>query len=159
MTKSCYPNAIELIDVLFDFVITEAAKAYLRMDIGQVSMDLADKINIQTSIQLSNFRISIDTHGIRHILYKHGNSESEALRGQLSVQKRNLWLIPHIIDFSDIIQSAGKSSLGNDVILIEKTIKDYRYCTIWEVRAVKSVKKQTTKNSRIMLHTFYIRPI
>ncbi len=159
MIKSCYPNAIELIDVVFDFVITEAAKTYLRMDIGQISMDLANKVEAQTNIQLSNFRISIDTHGIRHILFKHGNTESEALRGQLSVHKRNLWLIPNIIDFADTIQNAGKSSLGNDVILIEKTIKDYRYCTIWEVRAVKSIKKQTIKNSRIMLRTFYIRPI
>ena len=32
MSKSAYPNAIELIDTLFDFVLTNAANDYWRID-------------------------------------------------------------------------------------------------------------------------------
>lgn len=157
MSKTCFPNAIELIDTLFDFVLTGAAKDYLRMDIGQISTHLAKDMNYFTQLNLENYLISIDSHGIRHLLNKHGISENEVLRGQVVVQKRTLWLLPQIIDRADKIQIAGKSAIGNDLILLEKTILDYRYYTIWEVRTVTSIKKQAKKHSRIMLHTFYIR--
>ena len=155
--KSCFPNAIELIDVLFDFVVTGAAKDYLRLDIGQITADLAEKIAETTPFSLENYRISIDSHGIRHILNKHGISEKEGLRGQKPIQKRALWLLPQIIEFSDNIDVIGKSAIGNDLILFEKTMDDDVYFTIWEIRTVTSLKKQAKKQSRIMLQTFYIR--
>ncbi len=155
--KSCFPNAIELIDALFDFVVTGAAKDYLRMDIGQITTELADRIAEITPFCLKNYRISIDSHGIRHILNKHGTSEKEGLRGQKPIQKRALWRLPQIIEFSDNVDVIGKSAIGNDLILFEKTIGNDGYFTIWEMRTVTSLKKQVKKQSRIMLQTFYIR--
>lgn len=155
--KSCFPNAIELTDALFDFVVTGAAKDYLRLDIGKVSQSLAKTINNATQFNLENYIISIDSHGIRHIINKHGTSENEALRGQTLVQKRALWRIPQILESADNIEIVGKSAIGNALILFEKTIANQRYFTIWDIRIVKSLKKQAKKQSRIMLHTFYIR--
>ncbi len=155
--KSYFPNAIELIDMIFDFVVTGAAKDYLRLDLGQINSELAEKIAETTPLNLEHYRISIDSHGIRHILNKHGLSQKERLRGQKHIQKRDLWRLPQIIDFSDKIEVIGKSAIGNDLILFEKTIGNDCYFTIWEIRTVTSLKKQAKKQNRIMLHTFYIR--
>lgn len=35
MFKSAFPNDTELIDALFDFVVTNAANDYWRIDIGE----------------------------------------------------------------------------------------------------------------------------
>jgi hypothetical protein len=156
-SKSCFPNGIELIDAIFDFAITGAAKDYLRMDIGKVSQSLSKTICDKTQFDLENFIISVDSHGIRHIINKHGTFENEALRGQMLVQKRALWRLPQILELADKIEIVGKSAIGNDLILFEKTIANQRYFTIWEIRIVKSLKKQKKKQSRIMLHTLYIR--
>ena len=155
--KNCFPNAIELIDALFDFVVTGAAKDYLRLDIGQVTTNLANKIKDETPFNLENYAISIDSHGIRHILIKHGTTQNESLRGQIPVQKRSLWRLPHIVESADNIEIVGRSAVGNSLILFEKNIGEYRYFTIWEIRTVTSLKKLAKKQNRIMLHTFYIR--
>ena len=155
--KTCFPNAIELIDMIFDFVVTGAAKDYLRLDLGQITSELAEIIAETTPFNLEHYRISIDSHGIRHILNKHGTAQKENLRGQKHIQKRDLWKLPQIIDFSDKIEVIGKSAIGNDLLVFEKTIDNNRYVTIWEIRTVTSLKKQAKKQSRIVLHTFYIR--
>ena len=93
----------------------------------------------------------------RYTLNKHGTSQKESLRGQKHIQKRDLWKLPQIIDFSDKIEVIGKTAIGNDLLMFEKTIDNNRYFTIWEIRTVTSLKKQAKKQSRIMLHTFYIR--
>jgi hypothetical protein len=157
-TKSCFPNAVEIIDTLFDYVITGAASDYLRLDIGQIDTDLAENIRNNTNLELDNYFISLDSNGIRHILSKHGTVDGERLRGQIQVQKRSLWRIPQIIKAAEAIEVVGKSSLNNTLIQFEKQIGVNRYFTIWEIRTVTSLKK-TKKHSRIMLHTLFIRQI
>ena len=80
MSKSAFPNAIELIDTLFDFVLTNAANDYWRIDIGQVSEDLSHIIYKATSFELLDYTISLDSYGFRHLLNQHGISFNEVQR-------------------------------------------------------------------------------
>ena len=88
MSKNAFPDAIELIDALFDYAVTTSANDFWRIDIGQVSEDLAQSIHQITGLNILDYTISIDSSGVRHILNKHGIAENEVTRGQLSVQKR-----------------------------------------------------------------------
>jgi phage-Barnase-EndoU-ColicinE5/D-RelE like nuclease3 len=159
MSKNAFPNAIELIDALFDFVVTTSANDFWRIDIGQVSEDLAHSIHKISGLNLLDYTISIDSSGVRHILNQHGIAENEVTRGQLSVQKKDLQFIFHILETPDLMTHTGKSRLGNPCILVEKAIKDKYYFTLWEIRTVQSLQKLRKKKHRLILHTFYIRKI
>ena len=157
MSKSAYPNAIELIDTLFDFVLTNAANDYWRIDIGQVSEDLSQIIYKATSFELLDYTISLDSYGFRHLLNQHGISFNEVQRGQVSVEKKDLRLIFQILETPDIITDSGKSRLGHNCILVEKEIRDKYYFTVWEIRTIQSLQKLRKKKHRLVLHTLYIR--
>jgi hypothetical protein len=150
-----FSNAIENIDAIYDFTLRNAANEHWRIDIGLINGVLANNIFENTNLELENYLISVDTHGIRHILRQHGTIETEKNRGQKVIQKKELRLLIKTIQQGDSISDAGKSALGNDCILLQKEIKGILYFSIWEVRKVTSVKKQSKKKSRIMLQTLY----
>ncbi len=157
MSKSAFPNSIELIDALFDFVVTNAANDYWRIDIGEVSKDMSQTIYNETNLELLGYTISMDSYGFRHLLNRHGVADNEMLRGQTSVQKKDLRFIFQILETPDLIMNSGKSRLGHPCILIEKIISDKNYFTVWEVRTIQSVQKLRKKKHRLILQTFYIR--
>jgi hypothetical protein len=157
MSKSAFPDAIELIDALFDFVVTNAANDYWRIDIGEVSTDLAQPIYNATRFDILGYTISMDSHGFRHLLNQHGVANSEAQRGQINVQKKDLRRIFPILETPDLITDTGKSRIGHNCILVEKTINDKHYFSVWEIRTVQSLQKLRKKKHRLILHTFYIR--
>ena len=157
MPKSAFPNAIELIDALFDFVVTNAANEYWRIDIGEVSKDLAQTIYNATGFDILGYTISMDSHGFRHLLNQHGLADNEAQRGQINVQKKDLGYVFAILETPDSITDTGKSRIGHNCILVEKQIKDKHYFTVWEIRTVQSLQKLRKKKHRLILHTFYIR--
>jgi phage-Barnase-EndoU-ColicinE5/D-RelE like nuclease3 len=157
MSKNAFPDAIELIDALFDFVVTNAANDYWRIDIGEVSSDLAQTIYNATRFDILGYTISMDSHGFRHLLNQHGVADSEAQRGQTNVQKKDLRRIFPILETPDLITDTGKSRIGHNCILVEKTINDKHYFSVWEIRTVQSLQKLRKKKHRLILHTFYIR--
>ena len=157
MSKNAFPNAIELIDALFDFVVTNAANEYWRIDIGEVSEGLSQSIFDATNIELLGYTISMDSYGFRHLLNQHGIANNEILRGQVSVQKKDLRFAFPILDAPDFIIYGGQSRLGHDCIVFEKIINDKYYVIVWEVRTIKSIQKLRKKKHRLMLQTFYIR--
>ncbi len=157
MPKSAFPNAIELIDALFDFVVTNAANDYWRIDIGEVSSDLAQTIYNATGFDILGYTISMDSHGFRHLLNQHGLVDNEAQRGQTHVQKKDLGYIFAILETPDSITDAGKSRIGHNCILVEKQIRHKYYFSVWEIRTVQSLQKLRKKKHRLILHTFYIR--
>jgi hypothetical protein len=156
MKKTIYSNAIEQIDILFDHVITNSASDFLRVDIGMICPSLATEIYAQTELLLENYIVSIDSFCLRHITNQHG-SKKEELRGQVKVKKSDLRLLPKVIEFADKIYTRGKTTIGKDCIIAEKTIGNLYFFSVWEIRVIKSIKKD--KKSRIMLQTFYIRKL
>ena len=157
MPKNAFSNAIELIDALFDFVVTSSANDFWRIDIGEVSEDLAQNIYKTTGFELLGYTISMDSYWFRHILNQHGISESEVTRGQINIQKKDLRFIVSILETPDILTDVGKSRLGHPCILLEKIIHDKHYFALWEIRTVQSVQKLRIKKHRFILHTYYIR--
>ncbi len=159
MLKSAFSNATELIDALFDFVVTNAANDYWRIDIGEVSEDLAQIIYEATGFELLGYTISMDSYGLRHLLNQHGIADNEAQRGQINVQKKDLLHIFQILETPDSITDSGKSRIGHPCILVEKVIRDKYYFAVWEIRTVQSLQKLKKKKHRLILHTFYIRKL
>ncbi len=157
MSKNAFSNAIELIDALFDFVLTTAAGDFWRIDIGEVSEDLSQTYSKATGFDLLGYTISMDSSGFRHLLNQHSTTEKETPRGQINVQKRDLRFIFQILETPDLITYTGKSRLGHPCILMEKEAKDRYYFAVWEIRTVQSLQKLRVKKHRLMLHTFYIR--
>ena len=157
MSKNAFPNAIELIDALFDFVLTTAAGDFWRIDIGEVSDDLSQTYSKEIGFELLGYTISMDSHGFRHLLNQHGTADKETPRGQLNVQKKDLRFIFSILETPDHITYIGKSRLGHPCILVEKAFTDRYYFAVFEIRTVQSLQKLRIKKHRLILHTFYIR--
>ena len=155
MNKSTFQDAIEIIDALFDTVLTISANDYWKVDIGEINEDLATEIFNFTSFDVLGYMISLDTHGIRHIIKHHYTDKTEQSRGQKAIQKKDFRLLIKMINAPDNINDAGKSSIGNACILIEKEINEVHYFSIWEIITVTSKKKN--KKSRIVLQTLYAR--
>ena len=80
MNKSTYKDAIEIIDALFDTVLTISANDYWRVDIGEINEDLATKILNFTNFDVEGYMISLDTHGIRHIIKHHGTDKNRTIK-------------------------------------------------------------------------------
>jgi hypothetical protein len=156
MKKTIYQNAIEQIDVLFDHVITNAASDFLRVDIGIVNNDLAQEIFSQTNFSIENYEISIDSHGLRHIMNQHG-SEKEVLRGQVSIARKQVRLLIRVFENINRIFENPKSFLGKESIVVETIIEGLTYVSVWEIRKVTSIKKG--KKCRIILLTFYVKKL
>ena len=81
--------------------------------------------------------------------------KTEQSRGQKVIQKKNFRLLIKMINAPDNISDAGKSSIGNACILIEKEINEMHYFSIWEIITITSKKKK--KKSKIVLQTLYAR--
>ncbi len=156
MKKTIYQNAIEQIDVLFDHVITNSASDFLRVDIGMISTDLASEIYKNSMLSLDNFIVSVDSFCIKHTMNQHG-TEKEELRGQIPINKYELGLLTEVVENPDKVYSRRKTAVGYDSLIIEKTIGNLYFFSVWEIRIIKSLKKG--KKSRIMLQTFYIRRV
>lgn len=159
MSETIFPNAFDLIENLVGYVEVDTANNYLRIDFGRVDKMLAAEIQRLTAFSVGGYLVSLDTHGIRHVLLRHGSGETETTRGQLPVRKDDWQMLPKIISTADDIRDSQKSRLGNDCIAFAKTIEGRRFFTVWEIRTVQSLRKQSYKSSRLMLQTFYIRKL
>jgi phage-Barnase-EndoU-ColicinE5/D-RelE like nuclease3 len=130
MNKTIFPNATELIESLVKYVQSDFKNDYLRTDFGIIDNELAAIIYLSASFKLENYALSINAHGIRHVLNQHGTVYTELSRGQLAVEIEDWLQLPHIIEYADFIADSQKSKLGNDCILFEKQIGEKRYFSI-----------------------------
>ncbi|MCL2284490.1 MAG: hypothetical protein FWC26_14335 [Fibromonadales bacterium] len=112
-----------------------------KMLLGKIGSDLAQKIYIETNIDLLAYNLELRSVDIRHIFDKHGNEKTERLRGQRAVT------IDDVLNFTDIILNFDSVKLDeNDGLIFEKNTNE----------KVNAVTLYTTGNKSLSLKTMWI---
>ena len=116
--------------------------------LGNISTETLEKIKLISTLDLSDFVISMDSFSIRHILQGHGNKKRENNRGQEAVTERDFEMISEIINNSDTIIFDGLNKHRNDSFQFQSEINN-KYFIFTEVR--KGRKQLALKTMRIYL--------
>jgi len=71
---------------LYELAVNNLTNEHVILDLGIIDDVLAEKIFVETGVDLTGFVISIDNYGIRHAVERHGDEKKEATQGQVAVQ-------------------------------------------------------------------------
>ena len=140
----------EQIEALYDLAVDNPANEYKRIDVGIVDEKLGELIARLTSIDVTDFVITIDSYSIIHTLERHGNPIKEAKRGQIGIQKHHFKEILEVILNPDVVRYDVRNKRAS--LIFEKDKGD-RYFVVKEIRQVLKSRKQ----NRLVLQSFYIR--
>ena len=110
----------------------------------------ADSLLNLTDLDLTGYSHILDNFAVIHTFKKHGDMLSEALRGQIAIEKADFTNIPLIIINPDEILIGEKNNKGNILIKYTKAIEGVRYFYVAEIR---------TGRKEIALQTFYKRAV
>ena len=116
--------------------------------LGNISTETLEKIKLISTLDLSDFVISMDSFSIRHILQGHGNKKRENNRGQEAVTEQDFEMISEIINNPDTIIFDGLNKHRNHSFQFQSKIKN-KYFIFTEVR--KGRKQLALKTMRIYL--------
>jgi len=83
---------------------------------GIPTEEVAQAIRAASGIEAGDFRHSVDSFGIRHILKEHGTEATELPRGQIPITAEDIARIPEIVSAPDSVSYAGKDKAGLDLI-------------------------------------------
>lgn len=94
---------------------------------GKVGNKIANSIKLKTGINVENYNLSLRSDTVRHTLKQHGNTESEAKRGQIAVTEEDFQKIPQIVSDFDNVYLSGNSQEGKPSLTFEKEIDNIYY--------------------------------
>jgi hypothetical protein len=92
-----------------------------------VSEHIVQTIKNLAEVDVSGYNHSIDVSGVNHAIKNHGNTKSEAKRGQIAITEKDFIKIPEMLTSPETIKHAGKNAKGNDVMLYTKKFNDEIY--------------------------------
>jgi hypothetical protein len=147
----------DAIKALFDFSMNNVNNEHQELIIGTVDEILAEKIRIDTGVDLSGFIISLNCYSISHTMKKHGSVIKENNRGQEAINIADFQSIMNIISDYDTIdyeqtQLRGASDIIETLIFKKDSESDCHYV----VEEIKRVKKKG-KTNQLVLKTMYIK--
>lgn len=106
-----------------------------------VNKNEAEKLKKKINIDLEGYKHEITAQDIRHIFKQHGNSMTEANRGQVAVNKDDILLIPEITsNFDDVYLGEGLSEDKRLIVYKKKIGNIYFY--------IESIGGKSKKNLR-----------
>jgi hypothetical protein len=82
--------------------------------IAEVTQEESRKLKDITGLDLTGYKHTVNSYGVRHALKRHGNQDKEKLRGQQAITSDDFSRIPEIISALDEISLSGKDAMGND---------------------------------------------
>jgi hypothetical protein len=82
--------------------------------IAEVTQEESRKLKDITGLDLTGYKHTVNSYGVRHALKRHGNQDKEKLRGQQALTSDDFSRIPEIISALDEISLSGKDAMGND---------------------------------------------
>lgn len=129
-------SALKTIKAKIEQVISTATKngnEHLRAEVGKVSDWLA-KAAKKAGLDIEGFTHTLDTSAIRHVRKKHGDTASEAARGQIAITDDDMKLIPDIVSSPDKVYFGTKNVQGKDQIIYMKKMNDGTVIYLDEVR-------------------------
>ena len=116
--------------------------------LGNISIETLEKIKLISTLDLTDFVISMDSFSIRHILQGHGNKKRENNRGQEAVTEQDFEMISKIINNPDTIVFDGLNKQRNHSFQFQSEINN-KYFIFTEVR--KGRMQLALKTMRIYL--------
>lgn len=127
-------NLSELVD--FTLKDTENKRGFV--DLGELPNEQIENLKEQTGKDLSGFKRMVDSYSIKHIFKNHGNSKTEATRGQIAVTKNDIENLPTLLAETDKSKLDGLNRLGREVIKHEKK-ETHKHIIIEEIRPKNKV--------------------
>ena len=79
--------------------------------LGKIDENLAQEIYNKANVNLEGFNLELRSDDIRHLLNKHGNENTEVLRGQRAITTDDVLNFANIISNFDSIKANGDNSL------------------------------------------------
>jgi hypothetical protein len=117
---------------LFDIAQTLGTK-HTKQIIGCVTKRQLNDIT-SAGVHISEkFKHTIDVYAIIHSLKKHGSQQTEELRGQIAITKRDFEKVPDVLENYDYI-AINKNKRNQDVIIYQKAYSDGTTLYAEEVR-------------------------
>ena len=116
--------------------------------LGNISIETLEKIKLISTLDLTDFVISMDSFSIRHILQGHGDKKRENNRGQEAVTEQDFEMISEIINNPDTIVFDGLNKQRNHSFQSQSEINN-KYFIFTEVR--KGRMQLALKTMRIYL--------
>jgi hypothetical protein len=124
---------------------TNDKSAFHKFSFGKLTDKEIEEIKIATGFDLTGYERIVDSFGINHVIKNHFDEKTEVLRGQISIEIDDFEQIPEITSTPDIIENAGKSRIGKDLI---KYIKQ-------KINKLVYVEEIRTKRKEVAMQTFY----
>lgn len=83
---------------------------------GAITKSQAERIKIDTNIDVENYNCSLSANEIRKMFKDHGSAEKESLRGQRAITVTDVVQIPQVLLSPDKISLSSKTYNGKPVI-------------------------------------------
>lgn len=106
-----------------------------------VNKSEATKLKEKINIDLEGYNHELTAQDIRHIFKQHGNAKTELNRGQIAVNKEDIFLIPEITSNFDDVNLGEDLSENKRVIVYKKKIGDIYFY-------IESIGGKNKKNLR-----------
>lgn len=127
----------------------EKGNVFLEAGFLAIAPHLAARIEEVTGLNVTDYKHIVDTSSVRHIL-KHHETQAEYKRGQVPITRQDFVQLAFVLLAPDLVEYAGKTRQGRDVLCYTKAIGEHTVIYTEEVR---------TKKSRLAAVTLYKRKI
>lgn len=104
------------------------------LDIGPVPEALVQRLRDEAGIDAAGWSFVIDEAAVRHIFKQHGDAQTEAARGQVTITKGDLAHLADVVAHPDSIERAQEQKDGMGTVIFKKKIDD-NYVYVQELRA------------------------
>ena len=148
MTDNAVALWAEEVGAIYD-TATERGDVFLEAGFLAIAPHLAAQIKKETGLDVAGYKHIVDTSSVRHILKHHG-TQAEYKRGQVPITRQDFVQLASVLVAPDLVEYAGKTKQGRNVLCYTKTIGEHIVVYTEEVR---------TKRGRLAAVTLYKRKI
>ncbi|MDR3049438.1 MAG: DUF1073 domain-containing protein [Elusimicrobiota bacterium] len=124
LDKSFVSNAKTLINEAQNNINLDKGRG---ISFRKIDKQEADRLKVNTGLELEGHEHKITNSDIRHIFLEHGDDAREQKRGQIGVTPEDILLIPEITKNYDDVRLSSEKSENRDILMYEKKIGDKYY--------------------------------
>ncbi len=110
-----YNNQEQLLQFISDSIADKTMDK--KMYLGAISAELAERIQLDTGMNVENFNLSLGSYEVRKILKDHGNTVKEAARGQRAIVADDFGHITDIVLNPTEIKLSSQDYMGKPAII------------------------------------------
>lgn len=124
----------ETVEELFYLIANVKANRLILLELGKVSLYFSS-ISKKVTIELVDYKISLDNSSVRHVLKNHSNPVKEKKRGQEAIVEEDFNRVEEIVLHYDNVTFEGKDKSSPSLVLkFTKDIEGKLYTCLFEIR-------------------------